>query len=346
MASPFPDHPAIAGDAQWLAHRYDAAADAVQFRHVTRDQHRAATFLTDEYLGPAERVIAIPRTAAVASAPAPARLGFVFHSAFCCSTLLARAFDIEGTAMGLKEPVILNDLTGWKRRGAQPAMLAQVLDNSLTLLARPFGPGEAVIVKPSNLVNPFIPAMLTMRPEARALLLYAPLPVFLGSITRKGLWGRVWVRDLMVKFIADNLIDLGFAPEDYLKLTDIQAAAVGWLAQHALFARVAERFGPARVATLDSETLLDQPHAAVAGLARLFGLDVDAAAVATGPAFTSHSKGGRSFTRAERDAERREIEAPHRDEIEKVAIWAKAVADNAGVKMVLPHALTDPVRKA
>ena len=41
---------------------------------------------------------------ALPSAKAP---HFIFHSAFCCSTLLARAFDIEGQSIGLKEPTIL-----------------------------------------------------------------------------------------------------------------------------------------------------------------------------------------------------------------------------------------------
>lgn len=38
-------------DAEWLAHRYDAAADAVHFRHVPRSRRSEIPFLTDEYLG-------------------------------------------------------------------------------------------------------------------------------------------------------------------------------------------------------------------------------------------------------------------------------------------------------
>lgn len=268
-----------------------------------------------------------------------APLHFIFHSAFCCSTLMARAFDIEGVAMGLKEPVILNDLSGWKRRGAAPQKLAGVLDDALSLLARPFGPGEAVVVKPSNVVNAFVPAMLTIRPAAKALLMIAPLPVFLGSIARKGMWGRIWVRDLLAKLLSDGIVDLGFEAGDYLKLTDIQAAAVGWLAQQMLFARMVDHFGAERVRTIDSESLLDKPAEAVAATAALFGLAVDAEAIAAGPAFTSNSKDGRAFSRGERDSDRMALESAHRDELDKVAVWTKAVAENARVPMNLPGAL-------
>jgi hypothetical protein len=188
----------IASNPVWLPHRYDPQHDAIHFRHTPRAAHGAATFLTDEYLGEAKPTI-IARTAALAQAGTSAPLRFILHSAFCCSTLLARAFDAPGLAMGLKEPVILNDLIGWQLRGGDRRQIANVLDGSLTLLARPFAPGEAVVIKPSNVCNAMAPLILQMRPDARALLLYAPMPVFLGSVARKGMDGRIWVRELLLK---------------------------------------------------------------------------------------------------------------------------------------------------
>jgi len=339
MAASHPDPAAVLRDARWLPHRYDANTDAVQFRYVSRDQHRTATFLTDDNLGPGP-ISAIARATAMAQPRQQAPVHFIFHSAFCCSTLMARAFDIEAVAMVLKEPVILNDISGWKRRGGvAQSLLAEVLNDAMALLARPFQPGEAVVIKPSNVINAYIPAMLSMRPAAKVLLMVAPLHVFLGSIVRKGMWGRIWVRDLLVKLLADDIVDLGFAHDDYLKLTDLQVAAVGWLAQHALFGKVIEHFGAARVRTIDSESLLDRSEAAVAATAALFDLKVDAGAVAAGPAFTSNSKNGQPFTRAERDAGRIAQEAPHRDELDKIAVWARAVAENAGIALKLPGQL-------
>ncbi|WP_310476234.1 hypothetical protein [Sandarakinorhabdus sp.] len=323
----------IASDPVWLPHRYDPEHDAIHFRRTPRSAHGQATFLTDEYLGEAKPTI-VKRAAALAQAGPPAPLRFILHSAFCCSTLLARAFDAPGLAMGLKEPVILNDLIGWQLRGGDGRQIAAVLDGSLDLLARPFGPGETTVIKPSNVCNAMAPLMLQLRPQSRALLLHAPLPVFLGSVARKGMDGRIWVRELLVKQLKQGLHVFGFSGEDYLGQTDLQVAAMGWLAQQALFTRLTVQFGD-RVRTLDSELLLAQPGPAVAALSQFFGVPLDTPAVVSGPIFTRHSKFGQAFTTDDRAAER-EAEAAHADEIAKVAIWAEAVATSAGVSMHLP----------
>jgi len=333
---------ATAYDAEWLAHRYDPVQDAVHLLPVSRAVHRTSIFLTEEHLPDDLEPLVLPCRAIIAAAPPTAPLHFVFHSAFCCSTLVARAFDRPGWAMGLKEPTILNDLIGWRRRGDKGPDMASVLDDVLTLLARPFAPGEAVIVKPSNAINALAAPILTLRPESRALLLYAPLRTYLGSVAKKGIDGRLWVRVLLLGFLDDKLVDLGFAPRDYLGLTDLQVAAVGWLAQQMLFARLVERFGAERVRTLDSESLTGDPAGTMRRLATLFGLDLDDAGlheIVTGPAFTRHSKLQADFGIADRAEEHRDAADTHADEIEKVLTWAQAVAATAGVAITPPSAL-------
>jgi hypothetical protein len=342
MASLHPDQGAVVRDPEWLPHRYEEGTDRIHFVHAPRQEHRTATFLTDEYLAEAGNPVVIPRREALGAAPAAAPVHFIFHSAYCCSTLLARALDIEGVAMGLKEPQILNDLQGWRGRGGAPAKIAEALDGSLTLLARPFMAGEAVVIKPSNLVNALAPAMLAMRPQAKALLLYAPLPLYLASIAKKGMWGRLWVRELFVKIAGDGMLDYGFSGEEIMRQTDLQIAAIGWLGQHRQFAALAAKLGPERVRTLNSELLIARPAEAVAALADLYGLDIDASAaarIAAGPAFTSHSKGGGAFGRDERVAEQKQSAAVHAEEVEKVTIWAEAVAKSAGQSFALPSPL-------
>jgi hypothetical protein len=305
---------------------------------MERADHRAVTFITDEYIRPDAAKLVLRREDAMAGVGPAAPLNFIFHSAYCCSTLLARAFDIEGRAMGLKEPVILNDMVGWRRRGAEPRQLGAVLDNALALLAQPFSPGEQVVVKPSNILNPLAAAMLGLRPQSKALLLYAPLPDYLGSVAKKGLWGRLWVRELFITLLDQGAVDLGLGEKNYLDLTDLQIAAAGWLAQHALFAELVERFGPERIRTLDSATLMERPADAVARLSVLFGVGLDKAAVdsvVAGPAFTRHSKSDTDFTPEDRAAEQRDAASVHADEVEKVAKWAEAVAAAAGLSMEL-----------
>ncbi|HEX9946878.1 MAG TPA: hypothetical protein VGA98_04990 [Allosphingosinicella sp.] len=333
-----PDPTAVARDATWLPHRYDESQDAVHFLRLTREEHRSVTFITDEYIPAEAPRLVLRRSDVAAAAGPPAPLHFIFHSAYCCSTLMARAVDIEGTSMGLKEPLILNDLTGWRRRGADPRRLAAMLDTVLALLAQPFAPGESVVVKPSNVLNALAAAMLGLRPRSNAILLYAPLPDFLRSIAKKGLWGRRWVRELFIGQLRDGIVDLGLDEQHYLDLTDLQIAAAGWLAQHALFSALIGRFGPARVRALDSATLMARPAEVMARLSDLFGLGLEERGIETvlaGPAFTTHSKSNAGFSAADRLAEQSDAALVHADEIEKVAIWAEAVAGAAGVSMHL-----------
>ncbi len=331
----------IVENPDWWPHRYDANRDAIQFIKVTRDEHRQAVFLTDENLPSAQHPNPVNRDVAVASART-APLHFIFHSAYCCSTLLAKAFDIPGVSMGLKEPVILNDIAGWRARGAQPAAIDTVLDSALTLLSRPFSEGESIIVKPSNLINSFAAQIMAQRPNAKAVFLYTPLEGFLGSIARKGMMGRLWVRDLMVKQLEDGIIDLGLEGEDYLRLTDMQAAAVGWLAQHALFASLIKQVGPGRVVTLQSDHFMKSPHAVMKKLSEHFSLNIgnhDLDKIISGPVFQTHSKNEADFDSLQRESDRLDGIKLHADEIDKVTIWAKAVAQNIGLSLTLPSAL-------
>lgn len=332
---------AIAADPNWWPHRYDPARGHVHFIRATRDDHRDAVFLTDEYLADAANPRAVG-LAEAARAGGQAPLHFVFHSAYCCSTLLARAFDLPGISMGLKEPQILNDLSGWRMRGAKPQDLANVMAGVLATLSRPFSAGEVVVVKPSNLVNGLAGLMLHVRPEAQAIFLHAPLRDFLGSIARKGMFGRLWVRELMVKQMREGLINLGLEGEDYLQLTDLQAAAVGWLAQHALFAQIVDKFGVSRIKVLDSTQLMAAPGDVMAALFTHFGIAIEDRALdelVSGPVFQQHSKSDEAFDADARAAERAEGDKLHADEIEKVHAWAEAVARNAGVNLSVPAPL-------
>jgi len=328
-------------DPNWLAHRYDPGRDAVHFIAADRATRRAATFLIDENLPSAASPMIVARQDAIRAAPRVDPVHFIFHSAYCCSTLLAQAFDRVGFATTLKEPLILNDLVGWRHRGGNPSRIADVLDSVLTLLSRAFVPGEAVIIKPSNVVNALAPTMLKIRPDARAVLLYAPLRVFLTSIARKGMWGRLWVRELLAKQLTDGMVDLGFAPEDYFRLTDLQVAAVGWIAQADLFAALATQF-PGRVRSLQSETLVADPRRALTAISTLFGLPDDPrtiGALAASDAFGRNAKDGNAYRAADRTREQIDGAALYADEIDKVLVWAEAVARGAGVALDPPSPL-------
>lgn len=327
---------AIVGEATWLAHRYDPGHDAFHFRAVSRAVRGSVPFLTDEYLGGPGEPVVIRRADCYEASRAP--LHFLFHSAYCASTMLTQALDRPGIASSLSEPVLLNDMVGWRRRGADSREHGRVMADALSLLGRPFAAGEAVVIKPSNIFNPLMRGALMVRPDARAILLHAPLRAFLLSVARKGLGCRLWGRELLENYLTDGFVQLGFEARDYFRQSDLQVAAVGWLAQQQAFAALAA-WAPDRIATLDSETLTGNPAAAVAAATRHFGLDADEARIAAHPALTRNSKSGAAFAPGERQRDLAAAEAAYGEEIDQVLRWAEVVADQTAIPFALSNAL-------
>ena len=325
---------------EWLAHRYDEASNSIRFAEFDRVTRSSVPFLTDSYL-PAQPFRAEPRGKALSLAPPTAPAHFVFHSGFCCSTLFASCFDQPGLASTLSEPMILNDVVGWRKRGASPGEVGKLLDDALGLLARPFEGDQAAIVKPSTVVNGLAPAIMRLRPDAKAVVMHAPLEDFITSIAKKGLDGRLWARELFIAMRLERLVDdLGFSDEQFFGQTDLQIAASAWLGQQRVFASLLDAF-PDRVRSLDSKRFLDDPGRAIEAGAALFGLgfeDSNREAAKTGP-LALNSKDRKPFTRGAREAEYRAARASYRGEIEKVVSWAAAVAESANIGLALGRPL-------
>jgi hypothetical protein len=322
-------------EAEWLAHRFDEARGEIRFVPYSRAERAAVPFLIDAHL-PAREYKALSRDAARAER-GEAPVHFVFHSGFCCSTLLAASLDQPGLASSFSEPTILNDAFGWRLRGAASGDLGILVDDALGLLARPFAGDAAAVLKPSTVVNGLAEAMLAIRPQARAIVMYAPLRDFLISIAKKGLDGRLWVRDLLVKCRAEGRTGaLGFSDLDLLGQSDLQVAALDWLMQHAVFAQLISAT-PQRVRSLSSETFMSAPERTLEAAARLFQLPwnddhLDAALTQT---MRRNSKSGAQFGAADRAAEYERAYAVHADEIDKVLVWAGEVARSAGLPVEL-----------
>lgn len=330
------EDPAFAqGDPAWLAHRYVPDTDSIQFRHVTRERRISVPFLTDEYLGTGGPTVEITRSQlqGASAGEAVTGLNFLFHSAFCSSTMLIHALDRPGVVGSLSEPVLLNDLVGYRRRGAAPASVESVARSALHLIARPY-PGEGgVVVKPSNIVNPLIPALLAMAPQSRAILLYARLDDFLASVAKKGLWCRLWVRELLRGYLTDGFGSLGFGPEELFLQSDLQIAAVGWLAQQQAFARLLEA-QPERLRSLVSNRLIDEPARVIGASLSHYGFGAAGADFAA--AIRRDSKTGGSFDAAEFERQREATRAAHGDELQKVTQWAEHVAASFAIPLDLP----------
>lgn len=315
-------------DPAWHFHRYDEATDQFRVIRLSREDRHDCPFLTNEYLGDRPYQSLARPCGIHASTPTH----FVFHSAYCCSTLLAKLLDVPGVVSSLKEPQLLNDIVGWRHRRAAPAAVEALLDESLHALGRGWESTEPVVIKPSNVCNGLIQPILTLRPESRAVLLYTDLPSYLGSIADKKLWGRRWVRDLLGKQITDGLVDLGFETRDFFLMSDLQVAAVGWLAQDALFQRLNAAM-PDRVMLLNCDDLTEHPGRTLQAIGTLFSVDGDALAEAADGDLAKNAKTGSAMQPGERRSLRRQRHSLHREEIDMVVEWARAVFAARGMTM-------------
>jgi hypothetical protein len=326
-------------DPDWIPHTFDVAGANLTFVHVPKAARAELMFLSDEHFAGKFAKAEFPAAAVAAEIGNTPRapIHFIFHTSFCCSTLLANALDVPGATTVLKEPDVLINLANRLIRSDDQAN-RQRLELVLRLLERPSGPGETVIVKPTNFANRLLENILAQRPQTKAVLLYSDVETFLRSLLKRGMFGRIFGRRLFTQLRGWSPIDFGYGPEELLQLTDVQATALAWLMQMHHFDAMARAFRD-RVMIIDSPTLLAGPAAAVRKAQALFGLGLDQGqveAIASGPAFSRHSK----FSDRDYDAETREKEhkaatEAHAEELQMVVQWIEAVAAQVGAPLSL-----------
>lgn len=327
----------VALDPRWLPHTYDLSGSLLTSVFVPRESRAGLTFLSDEHFANKFRKVTHPAAAVGASVEEAleAPLHFIFHTAFCGSTLMLRALDIPGRSHGLKEPDVLINL-GNRLIRSDDAPNRQRLRLVLRLLARPLNPGEVMVVKPSNIANRLAIPALEVRPGSRAVLLYSDVRPLLRSIVRKGVWGRIWGRQYFRSAASWTSLDFDYSEEQTFILSDLQALGLAWLMQMHHFHEVARRMGE-RVMMVDSADFLGDPAPTLLRVARLFHLDVDEAAIAevvNGPAFARHSKfSDQDYGLDQRAAEQYAAESAHHEELEMVVKWVEAVATHLQVDL-------------
>ena len=327
----------VAIDPRWLPHTYDVAGSNLTSVFVGREDHGELMFLSDEHFKDRFRKVTFPASeiAAHVDEAGKAPIHFIFHTSFCCSTLMLKALDIPGHSFGLREPDVLINLANRFIR-SDDAPNRERLRLVLRLLERPFEPGESMIVKPTNFANRLALPALELSPGSRAVLLYSDARTLLRSILKRGMWGRIWGRKLFQSTSLWTSLNFGFSPEEAFVLTDLQALGLGWLMQMHQFGELARMMGE-RVTIVDSADFLADPARTLLRVSRLFELDLDEAAiddVVNGPTFERHSKfSERGYGQAERTADHSAAEAAHHDELEMVVKWVETVAAHMKVDL-------------
>ena len=296
-------------DPRWFPDAFDANAGSVLLTKTARAGLAGASFLDERWdrSGLEQKAIPLSELAGLPATKSPP--AFIWHTAFCCSTLLARCLDRPGRNLSLREPTTLMAIANQKRMQGVAASNAS-LGLLLAALGRPFVGKERVTIKPTNTVNNLILDVMDIAPASKHILLTSDLPSFLVSIAKKGEAGRGFARKLFTIFAMDGHPVSQMDPRQLMQMSDLQIAALVWHMQIASFMAAAQKGGASRVAWLDGDSFVTEPQAVldrVDGFLEL-GLGTDhTSKTANGPLFKRDAKdASKAYTPEDRAREKQQ----------------------------------------
>lgn len=269
-------NPWVHGGAEWYLHRVNPDTRQGSFVRMNRCDYRSSVFLDERICRPGTPPLVSsmpPVTTGIRPAPLPAY--YIFHSAFCASTLLTRALEADPQTLVLREPLALLQLAETHRLHGKRwhgNKLSQLVRLSAATLSRGFPEQRRVIIKPSNLVTGLANDLMAPS-RCHGLLMYQDLSDFLISCAKKdrvtqnrllqlpqrltGCFGVKPLNQPIQKEIGTNLF---------------KAAAMAWLIQmrysHSL---LNSRIGP-RLKSLSVSQFLNAPRLSCSAVTQHFSM--------------------------------------------------------------------------
>jgi hypothetical protein len=210
--------------------------------------------------------------------PFPNRVHYIFHAAFCCSTLLARYLELVPPCFVLKEPLLLTQMAVVRPRAIAAhnngaldhGEWAPLLDLCARLLARGYAPDDIVVIKVNDICNSLGELLLARAAASKAVFVTIGLKDFL-LVLLKSPDRRQWLRGRLLKAQKDAAIIPELAGFDPTRMSDAEGGAYLWALNEALRARLCSQC-QSRVLTLPGEEISDAPAGALRAVASHFGL--------------------------------------------------------------------------
>lgn len=328
-------------DPAWFLDDLDLTTGLAQFIRLDRGALSREPFLDPRWRRDGLERTRLPGSALDLHPQARPKLNFIWHTSYCCSTLIAAALDAPGRCLALKEPQALVGLANLKR-GQQGTLKRPGLAQAVfALMARRFRPAEQVLIKPSNYANNLLPEAAAMT-DGRHLMLYSSCRRFLVSVLKRGEDLRGYPRELFVSLANDGHPQASWPMKTLLCLTDLQMAALAWHMQVAEMSKAMAALGD-RAVSLDGDAFLADPKRTLEALNGFFGLELDPAALEAavdGGLLVRDVKTGEAGAgKAARDAEAERIERELGPKIDQIVDWAARASGVDPAAPVLPNPL-------
>ena len=334
-------------DPHWFPYDLDRQTGAIEFvkspRAIPTTQDFIEIFAGEKDLPRRSAPAALLRQA-LAPKPARPKLRFIWHTAYCCSTAIAKALDIPGVNMVVSEPLLLTSVSLAKRqfdRDRRGGDIAWLPDVAFKLLDRAYEPGVSVTIKASPASNYLIPDA-ALRTSGKMLFLYSDCRSFLLASMRYGENRRRYVREIFNTIRSDSTAAPHWSADQLATLTDLEVAALTWQLQMMHFADQMRRYGN-RAASLDCDAFLAAPREITAKIWNFLELpgDPKQSAAISDPSFVGkHVKYPEvAFDLKTRRSEEDSLSPEKRDEIDRIVAASTAMFPQIANALPLPNPL-------
>jgi Sulfotransferase domain len=305
----------------------DTETRVLKFVRMSPETYRKSVFLDlrTQYIGSASYDIRLDDLLLAASRvpQKDVRVHYILNSAYCCSTLLARYFELLPSCFVLKEPRLLSQVAVMERQPDLP--WEPVFDLCTRLLCRTYQPAQSVVMKPVDCCSLIGEQLLAQNPKASLTFLMIPLRQFLLSILKSG-ERRDWVRMRMRTVFKDRGGCPALADVEVESLGVAEAAACLWLTHRWLAEQLISGPNSSRVLLVDGQQLADDPAPILRAIARISGIDIGEVQVqelVDHPSTRKYSKdASRPYDATSRQHEFKELERCWAREADSGLEWA------------------------
>jgi len=260
--------------------------------------------------------------AAASAGPTVKRAHYILHTAYCCSTLMSRYFELVPSCFVLREPPLLAQVA--VSTNLSPHRWLEAFDLSVKLLSRTFDPNQFTVIKTHVPCNVLGSRLLEHNDQASITFLMTPLKSFVLAVLKSDMRRkrvRIWnrgIREIAAKCPA--LADL-----ESNQLNDAQAAVYWWMATRFLCEDLLRGPFQPRVSLINGEQLSDFPRETMPSLLSACGISLtedELRQVLAHPSVHAHSKDpSRLYDAAVRRQEAADLEDQFGDEAMRAVDW-------------------------
>ena len=314
---------------EWHPFYIDLQRQTLSFARLSREAYLESLFLGTEFVrGHGDDLYEVRLDdvflAAAAAQSVTKPIHYVLHTAFCCSTLLARYFELLPDCFVMKEPQLLAELGMPNTRCA--SQWPDLFCLTIRLLSRTYHAQQHPVIKANVPTNVLGRELLKQDSKATIIFLINPLRDFLlaalKSRRRRGQI-RYWNHYTAMQ-VSHRIPELATVDPD--DLSDAEAIAYWWLVNRFICNDLWESEYCSRVLVVDGTELAEAPGNTLPGIMAHCGISLNEKqlkGLVNHSSVHKHAKDVSMFYDAEsRRHEMMELEDRFAKEADRAMLWA------------------------